>query len=284
MKARSLTQILNLPKARRLEVIAEGLGLLTEHVEKLHGDLLHLMGHDRRRGAAVVDALASEEAAKVMILLDLVRMGWEDREAAQRQIRRFYQHMARGIYARVVHGRPADLKEVRRYADGLRQSRYLDGPNDVDWIFRNEILADREDSLYVDYVAAEDQCFWTTPVSRHEYPPLRPNLIIELAIALKRVGCTSVHGLKIIAQAWQGVVITDDTHWQIVEKINREVVGRLHENGLTMPDLTARDVRLVYEQWTFPLNGVELEEAEVSTATLQAKRERWLAAQWGEYL
>jgi hypothetical protein len=45
-------QILKLPKARRLEVIAKGLGLLTEHVERLHGDLLHLVEHDRRRGVA----------------------------------------------------------------------------------------------------------------------------------------------------------------------------------------------------------------------------------------
>jgi len=135
MEPRSLNRISNLPKARRLEVIAQGLDLLTEHVETLHDDLLHLVEENRRRAAAVVDALATEEAAKVIILLDLVRSGWADRDAVKRQIGRFYNHMARGLYARLTAGRPQDLNEIRGYADVLRRSRYLDGPNDVDWIW-----------------------------------------------------------------------------------------------------------------------------------------------------
>jgi hypothetical protein len=270
---------LNLPEAQRLAVIAEGLGHLTEHVERLHGDLLHLVDEDRRRSAAVVDALAAEEAAKVMILLDLVRMGWADAEAVRRQIARFYQHMARGLYARLVAGRPASLGEIRGYAECLRQSLYLDGPNEVDWIFRNDILADREDSLYVDYVSTEAQCFWTTPAGRDDYPALRPSMIIEVAIALKRVGCTGLQGLRFTAETWRDVVITDDTHWQTVEQLNRVVLGRLNESGLFCPDLTGHDLRLACEQWTFPLYGIELEEAKVTTATLQAKRDRWLASQ-----
>jgi hypothetical protein len=123
MKARRLIQILNVPAARRLEVVADGLGLLADHVETLHGDLLHLVEHDRRRAAAVVDVLASEEAAKMIILPDLVRMGWQTARAVRRQIGRFYDHIARGIYARVVAGRPADLREVRGYVDTLRRER-----------------------------------------------------------------------------------------------------------------------------------------------------------------
>jgi hypothetical protein len=30
-----------------------------------------------------------------------------------------------------------------------RRSHYLLGPNNVDWIFRNQLIADRESSLYV---------------------------------------------------------------------------------------------------------------------------------------
>ena len=154
MKPRSLAQVLNLPTAKRIEVLADGLRMLAEHVGVLYADLLELVDHDRRRGAAVVDAIASEEAAKLLILLDVVRMGWDDQELVSRQFRRFYSHLARGMYTRLVHGRPADFKEVCDYAEHLRRSHYLDGPNDVDWIFRNEILAEREDSIYVDYVAA----------------------------------------------------------------------------------------------------------------------------------
>jgi hypothetical protein len=202
MEARSLIQLTTIPAAKRMPLIAEGLGLIAEHVTTLHGDLLHLIEVGRRRSAAVVDGLAQEEAAKALILLDIVRTGWRDQVLVLQQLRRFYNHLARGIYARVVDGRPADLAEVRRYVDSLRRSHYLDGPNDVDWTFRNQIMAEREDDLYVDYVVAEDESFWTTPARRDDYPARRPSMIIELVVALDRLGCLSVKGLEVVASAW----------------------------------------------------------------------------------
>ncbi len=114
MEARSLTQLTTVPVTQRVALIAEGLDLIAEQVTTLHGDLRHLIEVGRRRSAAVVDGLAQEEAAKPLILLDVVRMGWRDQALVQRQLRRFYDHLARGIYARVVDVRPADLAEVRR--------------------------------------------------------------------------------------------------------------------------------------------------------------------------
>jgi hypothetical protein len=49
--------------------------------------------------------------------------------------------------------RPGTLAELQEYVDNHREEFYLDGPNDVDWIFRNEVLEGREGALYVDYVA-----------------------------------------------------------------------------------------------------------------------------------
>jgi hypothetical protein len=50
----------------------------------------------------------------------------------------------------VIAGRPADVAKVRGYADSLRRTLYLDGPNEVDRIFRNVVEAEREESLYAD--------------------------------------------------------------------------------------------------------------------------------------
>jgi len=188
--------------------------------------------------------------------------------------------LARGIYARVVDGRPADLAEVRRYVDSLRRSHYLDGPNDVDWIFRNRVMAEREDDLYVDYVVAEDERFWTTPARRDDYSALRPSIIIELVVALDRLGCLSMEGLKVVASAWHDQLIKDDTPWKIVAAINRQVVDASLRAGLSQPDLTDRDVRLILEQWTFPLIYLDLKEEKVKLNDLQAQRDRWLADQW----
>ncbi|MGA5035513.1 hypothetical protein ACPCA8_00485 [Streptomyces capoamus] len=278
MKPRDLVAILNVPKAERLALIAEGLELLAEHVSTLRDDLMHLQEAGRSRGAAVIDGLASEEAAKMLILLDVVRMGWSDTAAVRGKLRNFYSHLARGIYARLVAGRPADLAEVRRYAEFLRRELYLDGPNDVDWIFRNSVEADREESLYVGYVTSEGDSAWITParlsdLQLHSWP----SMVVDLALALHRLGCTSEKGLEIIAKEWDRFPLDDDTHWVKVQAINKRVLSNLHAAGLCGDDLTRADIRLALEQWIFPLGGVDLSLIRVTKTELLAERERWVA-------
>lgn len=48
-----------------------------------------------------------------------------------------------GIYVDATQIRPADFREVRERIDRPRRSHYLDGPNDVDWIFRNQLFSQR---------------------------------------------------------------------------------------------------------------------------------------------
>jgi AbiV family abortive infection protein len=281
MKPRNLAAILNVPKAKRLELIAEGLGLLAEHISTLREDLIHLQEAGRGRGAAVIDGLASEEAAKMLILFDVVRMGWADADAVREQSKRFYSHLARGIYARAIAGRPADLAEVRRYTKSLRRTLYLDGPNDVDWIFRNSVEAEREEGLYVDYVTSEDVSAWITPATVGDQMLSHlPSMVIDLALALHRFGCTSERGLEIITKEWDGVSLADDTHWVEVERLNRSILGQLDTAGLCSPDITQQDVRLAVEQWIFPLGDVDFSPIKVTKTELVAERERWVASQW----
>ncbi|MFD4620344.1 AbiV family abortive infection protein [Streptomyces sp. NPDC058475] len=280
MKPRDLVAVLNVPKAERLALIAEGLELLAEHVSTLRDDLIHLQEAGRSRGAAVIDGLASEEAAKMLILLDVVRMGWSDTVAVRGQLRNFYNHLARGIYARLIAGRPADLAEVRRYAESLRRELYLDGPNDVDWIFRNSVEADREESLYVDYVTSEGDSAWITPARLSDLKLSSwPSMVVDLALALHRLGCTSEKGLEIIAKEWDGFSLDDDTHWVNVEAINKRILNKLHAAGLFSDDLTQANMRLALEQWIFPLGGVDLSPIKVTKTELLAERERWVARQ-----
>lgn len=284
MKPRNFVALLNAPKAERLAVIAKGLELLAEHVGALRDDLVHMQEVGRSRSAAVIDGLASEEAAKMLILLDVVRMGWTDVEAVREQLKCLHNHLARGIYGKVVAGRPADLAEVRGYTESLRRSLYLDGPNDVDWIFRNSVDSEREENLYVDYVTYEGGSFWTTPATRTDLTsaawPDMVSTVIDLALSLHRFGCTSEKGLKIIAKEWGGVAVEDDTHWSEIEAINKKILQQLDASGLCNNDLTQADVRLALEHWTFPLGGVDLTPIKVTVTELQDERDNWAANQW----
>ena len=265
---------MQLPQPERLDAIAEGLGLLAEHVATLRQDVMHLAEADRPRGRAVLSAQSEEEAAKALILLDLVRMDWRDHKAVSRQIGRFYNHLARCIYVDAVQMRPADFREVRERVDWLRRSHYLDGPNDVDWIFRNQLIAEREDSLYVDYVHEEEGNRWTTPASKEGVDFGVDTAVQDLVGALHRTGCASRAGLEIVAAAWTAQPLDDGTHWQDVVPVNRSIVAELAERGHALTDASADDARHVIGRWHFPLAGIDLTEIEVPLEQLEADRAR----------
>ena len=105
------------------------------------------------------------------ILLDVVRCPRQPGEIFSRQLGYFNAHVAKGLYATYDNiFAPADLPEIRRYMDSECKMLYLDGPNDVDWIFQNDILREREESIYVDYVDYNDatrrERFWHCPNAR----------------------------------------------------------------------------------------------------------------------
>lgn len=269
MQARALKRLLSLPPAKRLDVIAEGLHLIAEHVETLRADLEVLGDARRSRGFSILSTQAEEEAAKFLILLDLVRHGWKDQQGVKRQIGYFYDHLARSIYAEVFDMRPADLKEVRVYVDNLRESHYLDGPTDVDWIFRNQLISRREDTLYVDYVHDDDGDRWSTPARFDETVFGFTSPLLELIGALRRMGCASRAGLDVVADAWRGVELDDDTRWQSVRTLNDRIVETLVREGLNEVDATDEDASRVVDRWSFPLSSLDLSELSVSLDRLR---------------
>ena len=274
MHPRALKRLLQLARPKRFNVIADGLDLFVEHVGTLRRDLACLAEAGRPRGGAVLAALSEEEAAKVLILLDLVRMDTQDQRAASRQIARFYNHLARCIYVEVAEMRPANFGEVRAMVYMMRQSHFLDGPTGDDWIFRNQLMARREDALYVDYVREEDGDRWTTPAAYDTTPSFYATSVQDLVLALHRLGGTSRASLDVIAQAWAGHRIGDNTHWRDISAVNRRVVEELAERNLALPEATTEDAGRVIERWPFPLGGLDVSAVEVPLSALEAERAR----------
>lgn len=271
---RGLKQLAQLSPARRLEVIAEGLVLIAENVRSLLDDITYLYEGERFRAAEVVTGLADEKAAKTLILLDLVRAGVSNSQMLKQQTGRFYEHLARCIYAEMAHMRPATFAEIAALVDLERRSHYLDGPNDVDWIFRNQLITEREQRLYVDYVIDDDAPRWVSPrrFERIGFGPLTE--APELVIALERTGCTSLAGLGACAEEWNGVVIEQDTHWQTVATINRRILDRIARDQTQFATVGDSDRRRVIGHWTFPLTGLNLEMDEVDRSELLGRRSR----------
>lgn len=288
VKARQFAKLLELPVAAQDAAMLEGLQLLVENVRNLADDATTLHEVARYGGAAIMDGLAAEEAAKAFMLLDVVRAGRYDQKVASRVLRSWLtNHMARGLYVRAYDGRPADLREVRAYLDTLRRERFLDGPNDVDWVFRNEIRDTREGLLYVDYVVDEHNSgSWVTPAQRPDVAPdmvgwghLVPQ-IVQLMPALERLGLFTDAGMVMLRRVWsQAPKLEETTHWTVVEELNHLVIEGLIDADLCGPEATAADARQVINGWCFPLTSLDMGVLTVTDAEIAAKREAWLRAQ-----
>lgn len=292
MHARQLDKILHLPARQRFGVMAEGVALLAASVATLEADAAPLAAASRHQSAAVLRCFADEEAAKVLILLDVARAGWGHRSrqrVEQLLRRRFYQHLARGLYVQAYAGAPADLAEVRRYVNGLRAEFYLDGPMDVDWIFSNEVITGREERLYVDYIRDEDgKGSWTGPASRaamidepFQHAPIS-SVTIRLVGAMHRIGLLTENGFQATQAVWDGIEVDDSIHWSALQPLNADVVQKLVDAGLRLDDdENVEAARFVCEHWIFPLYTLDLDQEKVAPADLQAARERRLAAEFG---
>jgi len=290
VKPKKLSLLAQVKKAERFPIIAEGLRRLAENVEALTADAEILHDRERYRAGGILTSLAAEEAAKAMMLLDLTRIGWDNNETTDEVLKWWYNHLARGLYVRAYDGKPASLRELREYMDFSRRERYLDGPNDVDWLFPNAISHHREAPLYVDYLQNEDGTgSWASPadyasgyLDGFSSPPPQP-MIISVLSSMSAAGFLTVNGLTATRHAWEGVEIDDETHWTVVEGLNRATLENFYRDPPptlpTDPALVAA-LRSLVDGWVFPLTGLNMSETKVSLQEIAQQREDWLAAQY----
>jgi AbiV family abortive infection protein len=273
MRLRATPKLASLPEDRLLPILAEGLPLIAKHVAALASSAEHQAGPSAVRGANAIQVVATEEAGKYLVLLDAIRCARTSQKIKARQLRRFGDHVAKGIYAKVTDWSPATFREILRYIDRLRQSHYLDGPSDVDWIFRNEIEAEREELLYIDYVETDEGDRWVSPQQwRDGLGVDRIPDAVRLVAAMNRAGFGKPETLSIIVDVWDGFVPNGDTHWQVVRDLNVTTINRMNAAGI---DIELNDARVICDRWTFPLHHADLESVKVDLEDLRRQQREW---------
>lgn len=285
VRPRAIADILTKPLKDRNQILADGLALLLEHVQALHLSVEALGDAADTRGRPILQAVMGEEAAKVLIVLDVVRGGWIDQKAAAQRLGYFSDHFVRGIYQRVTSINPGSFGEVHRYVESLRPEFYLDGPTDADWVFRNEIESARELAFYVDYVKEQEGHRWVTPdgglYPSVDYPA---QITADLILAMGRIGLFTTAGLAAVADRWRDVALADSTgfheHFEIASQVMSELIGK----RLYSPTATDADFHYVADTWPFPLNSLDLRRVEVTGAELAAQRARAEDAFWANEL
>ncbi len=257
--------------------VATGLDSIAQNAVELEGEARFLWENRRARGFRVVRALASEEGAKFLILLDAVRCPRRPPETFSRQLGRFNDHLSKGLYVESLDWEPATFGDFQSWIDRERREFYLDGPNDVDWIFPNEILHTRERTFYIDYAQTDEGHIWLHPLQAdpmlgfpyHEPRPL------QLVRSLHGLGFANAAALRVIAEIWRPVRMTPDFHRRDIQHLNRRTLEALQAKGLSA-EAPARNTVSVIDRWLFPLWSVDLTAIKVDQADLRAVRDdRW---------
>ena len=274
MKVRSLSLIRQLSHREQLAEISLGVDIITENVFNLSACTAALRSEEHKRGCRVLKYLTEEETAKVLILMDYVRLPQAEHEKCSRQIKYFYDHFVRCLYAETYNTlKASNWAEVCTWVEQSTPSHYLDGPNDVDWIFRNDLMQRRETALYVDYVALDDDRRWFGPrhmdvVTDWNLPPIT----VELLRSMSALGLFRIEMLSYIHEVWSSVAMTPDFHWSKVEKINRSIVEKALS---TLPDHSEehnRDAKIVIDLWSFPLGHLELRMIPIDESELRLRQ------------
>jgi hypothetical protein len=278
VKPRAFRRLAGVSTRDLIASLSDGLPMIAEHIQKLEDDAAGASP----RGVAAIRVISDDEAGKYLVLLDAVRCARRPGNVRSEQMRRAGDHLAKGVYARVAEMSPADFAEVVRYIDWLRQEYFLDGPNDVDWIFRNEIEAYREERLYVDLIADGDGVRWHTPEFWDDTTGMfsnDPSGAVQLVGALHRAGFETADGLRVIADVWEDfepklkTEKTKATHWQEVVGLIEETVRRLVETSDHVP--SDDDLRQIYQRWSFPLWGIDLAMIEGDLRALRERQNNW---------
>ena len=235
-------------------VLAEGIPLIVDNAVELAASAGCLYQACHWRPSEILRGAAEEEAGKVLVLIDYVRC---PRSSEQRGkfLRRFYDHVAKRIHAMACsYPGITSFGEMSEFVNREYQPWYLDGPNDIDWIFPNEITAQREHFLYVDFVremSASAVSYWAapnTPVGLASWN--RTPDCVRLVQFLSKAGAGSADGMAAIADIWRGFEPCPDTDRGRLHRLNVDTMSRFAEIGGPIDEETMRFVML---HWPFPL-------------------------------
>lgn len=258
---RAIRDLAGFPDERLFAELSVGIPLIVQNAVSLDETARSLHQQSNHRGAEVFSGFAEEEAAKVLILIDLLRCP-ENSGKRGATAQYFYGHVAKRIYAMTCwYPRISSFREFCDFVKNESEPYYLDGPNLVDWILWNSILAERDQSLYVDYVqdvTVEAGAFhWRTPFPSLPTPYQTPECV-KLVQALLDAGAVSPDSLAVIAGIWRAFEPTPDTTRRELRSRIAYTLNRLVEAGLSPADKPL--LQTIITSWSFPLWPLEIQK------------------------
>ena len=271
---RAINHLEQLADDRLFAELSEGMPLIVDNAVSLDRTAYRLFEDGEFRASEVMRGFAEEEAAKFLILMDYVRCPRNSEHRAQ-VLKRFYGHVAKRVHAMACsYERIASFAELSDFVEDKCRPLYLDGPNGIDWIFPNAIAAEREQSLYVDYVQditdPSGDRFWTPPpASSPRSSQYATPDSVGLCQALLRVGAASAAGLAEIADIWRGFVPEPNTDREQLGKLILHTLERLLNDGDGGHFADDPTVDFIVSHWPFPMWPLAMKEPHLPDRDLE---------------
>lgn len=275
---------------KRIDFIAEGLPIILERAQKLYADAEALSTSPT--SAAILINGAKEEAAKILILMDIIRSP-KKRVARDsgKLMNWFYNHLARLIYANAISWKPLDIPELKYYVREERKTHYLDGEFG-EYIYPNMALYQREAQMYVDVAILDsNKPKWVSPLNNIFKSYNSKPIALNLAEAMQALGLFTPKGLRLVADIWNKADFKgkeapnhyESTYWD--EDTGQRAVGysgsvdlmkelytRLQTEGIcTDADNLAQMSRL-FNSWQLPMYDFDLSPITVTQEELEKEQ------------
>lgn len=269
-----------MPHNERLELIVEGLPVVLQSAQGFW-DAAELL-KERHREADVLESFAEEEAAKILILMDIVRCPPSlVPSKIGLMVSRFYDHLARFLYAEAQRWKPMHVSQLREYVDEQRRAHYLEGYAG-EYILPNWNIARRESQLYADIEAYEDGApTWNAPTGYASGIPRFKPLALRVAESLSNVGAFSLKGVQAVADFWGTTEFKDTENWQDSVNLTRCLLEKLIAEGLPSDHASEQDVSMLYNSWQMPMYNLEFKLIDVPLEDLERERDSMLWAEAG---
>lgn len=268
-------EIAHMSHPQRLSFLAEGLPIIAGSA--INYWTVANSVKDQPREAEILARNAEEEAAKALILMDIVRCPPKRAAAhAGKLMGYFYSHLARMIWADMCGAFVDTPAEIQHYVDMDRTSHYLDGPNDVDWVYTNRKLHRRESQLYVDIESDDSgRLRWSCPDPGSAALIFEP-AAVQAAKALLELGAFSLEGLKTVSKIWAQEYFELDSTTATAKQFTEQTIAALIEAELPAETATDDHVQALYRSWPMPMYNIDFTLIAVNVADLRAEQEAWV--------
>lgn len=275
-------RLCQMPQSDQLSCIAEGLPIILASSKSFWQAATEL--NKQVREAVVLARHAEEEAAKVLILMDIVRC--PKPLLASRigdMVKWFYSHLARLIYAEAVDWKPTHVTDLRQYVDRRRKSHEVEGAVG-EYIVPNWTTFNREGVLYADIAVYEGESIqWNDPADLiYDFSfPRHPPTVLQLAEAMSLLGVFTRRGLEITAATWATTEFRDQESFQEARALTWKLVERLDHEDLPSRQANQQHVQLLYDTWPLPMYNLDFRLIPVPLEDLRAEQESMLWQEMG---